>query len=105
MILPHIKIEENYASLISDFAALMQGMRLQNKSALTVPVMACLFAGFVMLSPALVLFVNHPQADRGAPSLVPGKMPLPLEKASVYLEQKLGIRNSEWVAGPVKSMP
>lgn len=83
-----------------------------NAKRLPVSFTTCLITALVLLSTNLVFSTFEPNFSRegGKPmqhglGLVPANLSLPLEKANMYVEEKLGIRHSGWMAGPAKSFP
>ncbi len=85
-------------------------IELDNKTVIAIPFVLCLISGLAILSPTSTLpanVQNHSTKTMHSdmPSFIMTKLSLSLDKTNTYLEQKLGIRNSEWIAGPAKPVP
>ncbi|MGI0060222.1 MAG: hypothetical protein ACREBJ_10695 [Nitrosotalea sp.] len=86
-------------------------LEASNKTMLTVLSITCIITCFVLLMPPLltpIVTIDHLIHTTYHPNIsgiITEKLTLPIEKANMYLEQKLESRNPGWIAGPAKSMP
>lgn len=83
-------------------------MEVNNKTVVAVPFILVIISALALLSPNLMLLVRaqDPHAVHSdTPSLLATQLHLPADKINIYLEHELGIRNSQWLAGPAQRLP